>query len=133
MKSPVQALPPRARKPVMVGNMRGASATVRDEACAREHRLNMSAHHWRRVRAMRVRVGDGHGPLSTAPKTDEQGEFLLSKLSAVPRARQSDLISRWLVRVPVVGADERQDVVARAAAAGKESFKRCSTESLLRA
>ena len=76
MKMPSQLLPQRARPPVRLGNTIAVSATVRHEANAREQRLNMSAHHWRKVRAMRVRVGDGRGPKRAAPKTDMRGEIL---------------------------------------------------------
>ena len=76
MKMPSQLRPPRARTPVRVGHTIAASATATHETIAREHRLNMSAHQWRKVRAMRVRVGDGRGPKRAAPKTDMRGEIL---------------------------------------------------------
>ena len=75
-KMPSQLQPQRARMPVMAGHTITASATHRHEAFACEQRLNMSTHHWRHVRAMRVRVGDGRGPKRAAPKTDERGEVL---------------------------------------------------------
>ena len=64
--------------PKMVGHTIAASATHRHEACACEQRLNMSAHHWRKVRAMRVRVGDGRGPKRAKPKTAQRGGILYS-------------------------------------------------------
>jgi len=76
MKMPSQLLPQRARPPVRLGNTIAVSATVRHETFAREHRLNMRTHHWRHVRAMRVRVADGRGPMRAAPKTAERGEIL---------------------------------------------------------
>ena len=73
---PAQLLQQRARTPIMMGNTNAASATARHEACAHEQRLNMRVCHWRHVRAMRVRVADGRGPMRAAPKTAERGEIL---------------------------------------------------------
>ena len=85
----------------MVGNTITASATVRHEACAHEQRLNMSAHHWRKVRAMRVGAGDGRGPKRTKPKTDVRGEIIYSKEKGGGIPRGSELLTmgwceRWL-------------------------------------
>ena len=76
---PSQLRPRRARTPIMAGNTNAASATAMHEAFAREHRLNMTAHHWRKVRVPRERVGDGRGPKRAALKTDERGGILFSK------------------------------------------------------
>ena len=75
---PAQLLQQRARTPIMMGNTNAASATARHEACAHEQRLNMRVCHWRHVRAMRVRVGDGRGPKRAKPKTAQRGGILYS-------------------------------------------------------
>ena len=66
MKLTEQPLPHRARTPIMAGNTNAASATAMHEAFAREHRLDMTAHHWRKLRVPRERVGDGRGPMRAA-------------------------------------------------------------------